>query len=60
MRYEVAPLTLPQLKVGVSSLTVLPLEGEDRLGAPGADRIVTLQVEDHGPFPHSLEARTRQ
>jgi hypothetical protein len=59
MWYEVAPLTLPQLKVGVSSLTVLPLEGEDRLGVPGVDRIVTLQVDDHEPSPQALEACTR-
>ena len=60
IRYEVAPLTLPQLKVGVSSLTVLPLEGEDRPGVPGVDRMVTLQVDDQEPLPQELDACTRQ
>jgi len=60
MRYEVAPLTLPQLKVGVSSLIVLPFKGEDKLGAGGVDRMVKLQVEDQLPSPQTLMARTRQ
>ena len=35
MRYKVASLTLPQLKVGVVSHVLLPFEGEDREGAEG-------------------------
>jgi len=48
------------MKVGVVSLIVLPLEGEDRLGALGVGRIVTVQTDDHGPSPQELEARTCQ
>jgi len=60
MRYEVAPLTLPQLKVGVVSQVLLPFEGEEREGAGGVDRMVKLQVEDHELSPQALDARTRQ
>ena len=59
-RYEVAPLTLPQLKVGVVSHVLLPLEGEVKLGAEGVDRIVKLQTDDHELSPQELEACTRQ
>jgi hypothetical protein len=60
-RYEVAPLTLPQLKVGVVSHVLLPFEGEDREGAEeGAVRMVKLQVDDHEPVPQELDACTRQ
>ena len=42
-------------------LIVLPFEGEDRLGAAGADMtIVKLQVDDHDPVPQALIPRTRQ
>jgi len=59
--YEVAPLTLPQLKVGVVSHVLLPFEGKDREGGDeGADRIVKLQEDDHEPVPQELDACTRQ
>ena len=60
MRYEVAPLTLPQLKVGVVSQVLPPLEGEDREGAEGVDRMVKLQTDDHEPLPQELDACTHQ
>ena len=47
MRYEVAPLTLPQLKVGVVSHVLLPLEGEEREGAEGVDRVAKLHVSEY-------------
>ena len=60
MRYEVTPPTPDQSKYGVVSQVLEPLEGEDRLGADGGDRIVKLHVDDHGPSPQELEALTRQ
>jgi len=60
MRYDVAPLTLPQSKKGVRSSVVLPLDGEDRLGVEGVDRIVKFRLEDREPSPQELDARTRQ
>ena len=58
MRYDVAPLTLPQLKVGVSSLTVLPSAGEERLGAGDVATMAKLQTDNQGLSPE-LEACTR-
>jgi hypothetical protein len=59
-RYDAAPLTLPQSRVGVLSSVVLPFEGETRLGTPGVERTVTLQTDDHELSPQALDARTRQ
>ena len=55
MRYDVAPLTVPQSKKGVLSSVVLPLDGEDRPGAPGVESTVKLRLEDHEPFPQELD-----
>jgi hypothetical protein len=60
MRYEVAPLTLPQLKVRVPLLLKLPSKGKVRTGGEGADRMVKLQLADHELLPHELEDSTRQ
>jgi hypothetical protein len=60
MRYEVAPLTLLQRKVGVVLHVLLPFEGEEREGDEGVDRMVTFRGDDHELFPQSLEARTCQ
>ena len=63
IRYDVAPLTLPQLKVGVLSPVVLPFGGEDSGGAGGVGQPVStvkLHVADHEPAPHAFDACTRQ
>ena len=61
IRYDVAPLTLPQLKVGVLSHVLLPFEGEERLGAAGVGQLmVKSHVADQEPAPHELDACTRQ
>ena len=60
MRYDVAPLTLPQPNVGVLSLIVIPFDGVESGGTEGAGRIVKLQLADHAPVPHELDACTRQ
>jgi hypothetical protein len=39
---------------------LLPFEGEEGEGAEGADRMVTLQTDDHELSPQELDARTRQ
>ena len=51
IRYDVAPLTMPQLKVGVLSLIVLPFHGEDRLTAAGKAQTVKLHVLLHPLSP---------
>ena len=60
IRYDVAPLTLPQPKVGVLSPVVLPFDGEESAGADGVHKMVKLQVDDQDPSPQELEACTRQ
>jgi hypothetical protein len=63
MRYEVAALTLPQLKVGVVSHVLLPFEGAEREGAGGVGQLVSMvncHTADQEPLPQALEACTRQ
>ena len=63
IRYEVAPLTLPQLKVGVVSHVLLPFEGAEREGAGGVGQMVSMvncHIADQEPAPQALEACTRQ
>ena len=62
-RYEVAPLALPQLKVGVVSHVLLPFEGEEREGAGGVGQLVSMvncHTADQEPAPQALEACTCQ
>ena len=43
MRYDVAPLMLPHLKVGGLPLTEVPFEGEDRLGDAGTGQVARVK-----------------
>jgi N-acetylneuraminic acid mutarotase len=60
MRYEVAPLTGDQSKVGVVPQVPLPSEGDMSEGVEGSDRMVKLRLPDQELSPQELEAPTRQ
>ena len=60
MRYELAPLTLPQLKAGVVSHVLLPFAGEEEGKGVGEEERVILEVADKEPVTQALEACTRQ
>jgi len=62
MRYEVAPVTAPQVKVGVLSLVGVPSAGETSVGAgAGSMSTHTVQALLHEPtLPAASTARTRQ
>ena len=49
MRYEVAPLTADQVKVGVVDTPLAPLEGELRVG--GDNKVAVVVKERTLPWP---------
>ena len=60
-RYDAAPLTAFQLKVGLVAIPVALFEGDESVGADGGATTVVKEYElEYEPVPPALVALTRQ